>query len=98
MNIQLVTSIENKVIEIANKLNINSTTINIEYAPSCQYGPEEDDSTNDTYIWTVMVEYSNATEENMKNFIAEVEGECSIDEEVDVLIEIANFEFSDDND
>lgn len=98
MNIQLVTSIENKVIEIANKLNINSTTINIEYAPSCQYGPEEDDSTNDTYIWTVMVESSNATEENMKNFIAEVEGECSIDEEVDVLIEIANFEFSDDND
>lgn len=98
MNIQLVTSIENKVIEIANKLNINSTTINIEYAPSCQYGPEEDDSTNDTYIWTVMIESSNATEENMKNFIAEVEGECSIDEEVDVLMEIANFEFSDDND
>lgn len=95
MNIQLVTSIENKVNEIANKNNLKIETLNIEYQPSANYGPEEDDSTNDTYIWTVYLDTSTVTEDNVMNFIAEAQGECSIEEELNVLIEIDNFDFDD---
>lgn len=93
MNIQLVTSIENKVNEIAAKHNLTTDTVNIEYYPSANYGPEEDDCTNDTYVWTVCAKPSTASKEDIMDFIAEVQGECSIDEELNVFIEVDNFDF-----
>lgn len=92
MNIQLVTSIENKVNEIAAKHNLTTETINIEYMPSSQYGTEEDECTNETYVWTVYVKTSTVSKKDVMNFMGEVQGECSIDEELNVFIEVDNFD------